>query len=191
MRGGALCAIVQIVTSRADLPRELPVPTPQTGAPPTPRWEWFCVSNVVAVAAFTASTAWLAHTSRAGPIDLTRSEVVYALALTLASLLYLVAFFGVAFMHAEVAAAAAVPLPGEPFDTDVVVVGAGTAGAALATVLARDGKRVVLIDRCVTRKDHRARVRTRRDPLLGVPRASGRSWCKPPFGPLPVASAGT
>ena len=33
------------------------------------------------------------------------------------------------------------------YDADVVIVGAGTAGAALATVLARDGKRVVLIER--------------------------------------------
>lgn len=35
------------------------------------------------------------------------------------------------------------------FDADVVIIGAGTAGAALATVLARDGKRVVMIERCV------------------------------------------
>lgn len=93
-----------------------------------------------------------------------------------ASALYLVAFCGVAFIHSDVddalaprkrehtvppapsagsaaaagaptaAAAAARPLRPE-YDADVVIVGAGTAGAALATVLARDGKRVVVIER--------------------------------------------
>jgi hypothetical protein len=33
------------------------------------------------------------------------------------------------------------------YDADVVIVGAGTAGAALATVLARDGKKVVVVER--------------------------------------------
>lgn len=37
------------------------------------------------------------------------------------------------------------------YDADVVIVGAGTAGATLAAVLARDGKKVVLIERCVVR----------------------------------------
>lgn len=74
-----------------------------------------------------------------------------------ASVLYLLAFGGVAFIHADVTAASAeaaavaaaarpVPPPRD-MDADVVVVGAGTAGATLAATLARQGKRVTLIER--------------------------------------------
>ena len=41
------------------------------------------------------------------------------------------------------------PANATPYDADVIIVGAGTAGASLAAVLARDGKRVVLVERCV------------------------------------------
>lgn len=94
---------------------------------------------------------------------------LYTLA-ALGSMLYFFAFFGVAFVHQDVtemaahqhqaargsrvsggAAAAAgtarAPPNSDGSDADVVIVGAGTVGAALATVLARQGKRVTVIER--------------------------------------------
>ena len=56
------------------------------------------------------------------------------------------------------------------YDADVVIVGAGTAGAALAAVLARDGRKVVVIERCVARRSRHAAPRRAR--ALSRPRAA-------------------
>ena len=83
---------------------------------------------------------------------------VVSLICTIASLLYFFAFFGVAFIHTDVeslASPSANPVTqssamNPEYDCDVLIVGMGTAGAALATVMARAGKKVVAIERCVS-----------------------------------------
>lgn len=183
---------------------------------PRVQWEWFCVSNVIAVAAFAGAmyhllAAWAQH-GRQLSLALFAAQPLFAVSavVAVAATLYFFAFFGVAFMHGEVseslmpphgpsahavaaarklgsdamevdterrgspastastqadpaassvsAAGAVRPLSAlrPEYDADVVIVGAGTAGASLAAVLARDGKRVVLIERCV---DARGRLR--------------------------------
>ena len=52
---------------------------------------------------------------------------------------------------------------------DVVVVGGGIAGSSLATVLARDGHQVVVLERQTTYRD---KVRGELDGLLGRGRAA-------------------
>jgi hypothetical protein len=128
-----------------------------------PRWQWFCYSNVVAVVVFTVSMThvlrfWLAHgrLHSAGYFAFGQPAFAAAVVGAIVSLLYFIAFCGVAFIASDVDALA----DGEPataaaaagcrdMDADVVIVGAGTAGASMATVLARQGKRVTLIERCV------------------------------------------
>lgn len=141
-------------------PRRSLVP-PQTAAAADaaaePRWQWFCYSNVVAVVVFTVSMThvlqfWLAH-GRLHSAGYAFGQPAFAAAVVgaVASLLYFIAFFGVAFIASDVDSLAAdgEPLAAADVDADVVIVGAGTAGASMATVLARQGKRVTLIERCV------------------------------------------
>lgn len=75
----------------------------------------------------------------------------------LGSLLYFFAFFGVAFIHQDVSdwmakatqlsgAAAAAKLKREA-DADVVIVGMGLVGSALAAILSRQGKKVIVLER--------------------------------------------
>lgn len=158
---------------------------------PRPAWEWFCVSNVVAVAAFLASVTylmgfWMENMRQHTPAY-AFSQPVFALSMVtaLGSLLYFFAFFGVAFVHGDVADLAAEPQPAagnggraggravstDGSDADVVIVGAGTAGAALAAVLARSGKRVTMVERCVSMLVQPARQ--------GVSPATTRA-CTPP-----------
>lgn len=72
------------------------------------------------------------------------------------SLLYFLAFFGVAFVYqdvndmvkdAEEAHLHSQAKKRLETDYDVVIVGMGIVGASLATVLARQGKRVAVIER--------------------------------------------
>ena len=118
---------------------------------------------MVAVVVFTVSMThvlqfWLAH-GRLHSAGYAFGQPAFAAAVVgaVASLLYFIAFFGVAFIASDVDSlaadgeplAAAATAAGRDMDADVVIVGAGTAGASMATVLARQGKRVTLIERCV------------------------------------------
>jgi hypothetical protein len=136
---------------------------------PSPAWEWFGISNFIAVLVFSASLSflfsnWLSDGSRSYSIALAFSRPPAAAAVVgiLGSMLYFIAFFGVSFVHEDIAeslraeAAASATAPQDEtkdlnpeYDADVVIVGAGTVGAALAAALARDGKKVVLIERSV------------------------------------------
>ena len=141
------------------------------------------MSNVIAVTVFLASVwyllaFWMAHArSHSAAYFFGQPAFGACLLLCTGSLLYLLAFFGVAFVHGDVtelhgggergsgstrtsgtrgstrgsnasggpSATAAVGSGPFDVDADVVIVGAGTCGAALAAVLARDGKRVMLM----------------------------------------------
>jgi 2-polyprenyl-6-methoxyphenol hydroxylase-like FAD-dependent oxidoreductase len=118
------------------------------------------VSNVVSVGVFLGSVghllnAWMHRAPEHSPGSLlAQPPFALALAGAIGSLLYMFAFFGVAFIHPDVAPAAAESSPEEDpsaaprdVDADVVIMGAGCAGASLATALARDGKKVVVIER--------------------------------------------
>lgn len=155
-------------------PRPLtPAPSPRPSPPhpaqdaTRPAWGWFSVSNVLAAGVFMASMThlmsfWLAN-NRAHSPAFAFAQPGFALAVlgAVSSLLYFIAFCGVAFIASDVelltgsasaagedastSGAAAV----RDMDSDVVIVGAGTAGATMAAVLARQGKTVTLIERCV------------------------------------------
>lgn len=154
-----------------------------------PRWELFCVSNVIAVATFAASVGYLVSSGadlRAHPRTVLTSadpRTVMAFTGALASVVYFMTFSGVAVMHAaltsnrsskddrdvatkralqaDVARAVAkatgmLPVAigaqsaaaaSDGVDVDVLIIGMGTAGAALASVLARQGKKVAVIER--------------------------------------------
>ena len=144
-------------------------PAPRSTSPPPqasaggaePQWQWFCVSNVIAVGVFSVSMMhlmqhWIEHgRSRGASFAVGQPAVAAALAGAVGSLLYFFAFCGVAFIAADVdesAPGSGAPLAmGRDLDADVVIVGAGTVGASMATVLARQGKKVTVIERCVAR----------------------------------------
>jgi squalene monooxygenase len=142
---------------------------------PRPAWEWFAVSNALALVAGglgvrSLLAVWAPSEGLAALSALAREsgDVAIALAGIVIAILYFVAFFGVIFIRLGLdeggealppaPAAKASELParhGEPSaplargaDADVVIVGWGLAGAALATVLARQGKRVLVLERC-------------------------------------------
>ena len=260
-RAGKHCCSLRFFCNRYNDPRLQP--HDRQAGPPTPAWQWFCVSNVIAVVVFVASvwyllSFWMANMRNHSPAYAFGQPLFdLCLLLSTGSMLYLFAFFGVAFVHTDAtsqrtedagsstapsrhsppgaatgAAAASqsecaetltlhadsAATPSSPWaesecvaqwpravassacksvtrrgrvskmivfffvslpvitpfrfvrfnpdfypfyltpcfigfnpdvDTDVLIVGAGTAGAALACVLARDGKRVTLIDRSV------------------------------------------
>lgn len=138
---------------------------------PQPAWGWFGISNVIAVGAFLTSmsyllSSWMATSQlrvHTPAYAFSQPAFILAVVAVTSSLLYFFAFFGIAFIYQDVASVEARTSEeqhaattsgsvrsGEmqpKYDADVVIVGAGTAGAALATVLARDGKKVVLIER--------------------------------------------
>lgn len=104
-------------------------------------------------------TFWLANNRVHSPA-FAFSQPGFAVAVVgaVASLLYFIAFCGVAFIASdvelltgsasdEVAPATTSGSAIRDMDSDVVIVGAGTAGAAMASVLARQGKTVTLIER--------------------------------------------
>lgn len=123
------------------------------------------MSNIVAVAGFIGSVTylfdyWMINGSEhAAAFAFTQPAFVVSLVVALACLLYFFAFCGVAFVYKDVtewmqsseraAAAAAETAAGRwpEAQADVVIVGLGLAGSALATVLARQGKKVLVIER--------------------------------------------
>jgi hypothetical protein len=124
------------------------------------------VTNLIAAAVFTASMThlmsfWLAHMrTHSAAFAFAQPWFAVSVAGAVASLLYFIAFCGVAFIHSDVEQMTlgtgnigAAPIIGSvqarDVDADVVIVGCGTAGASLATQLARQGKRVTVIERCV------------------------------------------
>lgn len=144
------------------------------GDGPQPAWEWFGFSNIIATSVFVASVSHLLSSWNNGQLKditlaaaLSQPTFVLSVISAIGCLLYFFAFFGVAFIHNDVAALQG----GKPgshrrdggvsmtahdresrpmnpeYDADVVIVGAGTAGATLATILAREGHKVVLIER--------------------------------------------
>jgi hypothetical protein len=172
-----------VVRSRARLtapfPRAPPphflVPSQARGGSPQPVWEWFCLSNIVAVLVFLSCVTyllpfWVEHMrTGGGHFSVAQPAFIASAVGALGSLLYFFAFFGVAFVHQDVKeimrgedvarraaqrrAAGGQNGPASSAaaegDADVVIVGMGIAGATLATVLARQGKRVVVLERCV------------------------------------------
>jgi squalene monooxygenase len=105
---------------------------------------------------------WAVHgglSEHAPAYAFTQPAFTTSLLISLASVLYMFAFFGVAFVGADVsdlmsadeaasaAAAAVAAHRWDRADADVVIVGLGLAGSSLATVLGRQGKRVLVIER--------------------------------------------
>jgi len=102
-------------------------------------------------------TFWLAH-MRTHSAAFAFSQPLFAASVVgaISSLLYFIAFCGVAFIHADVEALTSLGsmsahviggITHRDTDADVVIVGAGTVGASLATQLARQGKKVTVIER--------------------------------------------
>ena len=133
---------------------------PHPFAPQSPRWSLFCATTAVSAAVFSSTIYYLlgrwSILSRDGSHPASAfSDPVFlgAAAAALASLLHLLALGGVFFIHSDVAAVrqgaarARTPLPPVGWDSDVVVVGAGTAGAALGAVLGREGAAVTLVEK--------------------------------------------
>ena len=126
----------------------------------TPSPAVFDLGSAIAATLLVVSTSGLIYLGSTQHIN--RSTVEQALwhppaiaciASFLGALLYMLVRHGVPYKSMPgdgvVPSTAAIARQNLAVDTDVIVVGAGTVGAALATVLARDGKRVLLIERCV------------------------------------------
>jgi 2-polyprenyl-6-methoxyphenol hydroxylase-like FAD-dependent oxidoreductase len=171
-------------------------------------WEWFCLSNIVAVLVFLSCVTyllpfWVEHMrTGGGHFSVAQPAFIASAVGALGSLLYFFAFFGVAFVHQDVKeimrgedvarraaqrrAAGGQNGPASSSaegDADVVIVGMGIAGATLATVLARQGKRVVVLERCVGGGDG---VRARRVGYQAPPNIS--PWSCPPLPSPPSPS---
>lgn len=124
-----------------------------------PRWGLFVYANVVATVAFIASCAWLlqfwgsaSSAQRTVRYCIAQPACVAAASAAALSGLYLLAFAGVAFVYAEVQAEQRphVVVPDATksgYDADVVVVGGGCTGASVAVALAKQGRKVVVIER--------------------------------------------
>lgn len=140
-----------------------------------PKWAWFWFGNLVALAVFCASTSytigyWVSEERvHAAGFALTQPIFVLCTLGALSSLLYFFTFFGVAFIYRDVedmmarggqgtvgrqfatpASASTSPVGANAeTDCDVAIIGMGIAGASLAAVLGRQGKKVMVIERLV------------------------------------------
>ncbi|CAE7530305.1 SQE2 [Symbiodinium sp. KB8] len=129
-----------------------------------PRWDLFNVTNTLALVLFATSVAYMLQFMLAHGRDhalmyfVAQPDVLLASCTALVTLCYMTAFFGVAWVYEDLSAGPS-PIRLVPatthatdvgFDTDVVVVGAGTAGTALALRLAKDGRKVTVVERSWT-----------------------------------------
>jgi len=149
-----------------------PLAAKTSSSPLAPRWELFGVFNVAAVlaAAAAAINLWRSPPSedammfRLGSAD--ARAIVSALSLLVVAT-YMIAYCGVSMVWraieedssallkparvpvsaSRMSAARRERLRKDGMDADVIIVGAGTAGAALAAVLARQGKHVIVVER--------------------------------------------
>lgn len=167
--GGAAGALVAYCGVELAL-RPMAIKTPS--APRAPRWDLFAVFNAAACLAGTSAllTLWKylpTSVDEAAALKLDVRAMVAALTLAV-SATYAIAFCGVSLVWRAIeddtgglpratkaspeaatrmAEARRQRLKDDNMDADVIIVGAGTAGATLAAVLGRQGRHVLLLER--------------------------------------------
>jgi hypothetical protein len=166
MLSGAAGALVAYCAVELAI-RPMAVKTPSS--PRAPRWDLFAVFNVAACLAGASAGAnlfkYLPTATEEARIDFRAIVAIITLALCTT---YAIAFCGVSLVWRAIDDGAPAPpraaktspanakrmavarkqrLKDDNMDADVIIVGAGTAGAALAAVLGRQGKHVLLLER--------------------------------------------